>query len=177
MDTKRHTYRLVGMFTSLIYLTIILLSIFEVEDFNFMDVTIKILSIFFTPAIFLIFSGIGEILDGLEKKEVSNASIIDIKEETPDDAEPVQMEFSLDDTKEKTSDTTENTDATEDDNIEVDKDNTKDENDDKAEEEDNSPTYNYEPDIKNGKIRCRYCGKYNKEKRTYCYLCAKKLKD
>ena len=86
------------------------------------------------------------------------------------------MEFSLDDTKEKTSDTTENTDATEDDNIEVDKDNTKDENNEKT-EEDNAPTYNYEPDIKNGKIRCRYCGKYNKEKRTYCYLCAKKLKD
>ena len=175
MNTKKQTYRLVGIFTALIYLIIIILSIFAVEEFKFIDVAMKLLAIFFTPAIFILFAGIGEILDNIKPKELTDANVTSNKSEN-EEIEPIQMEIPLDDTKKEKL---ENEDALRDDE-EVDEKKTEEDTNSKDVKESNdekATEYNYEPDVKNGKIRCRYCGKYNKEKRTYCYLCAKKLKD
>ena len=175
MNTKKQTYRLVGIFTALIYLIIIILSIFAVEEFKFIDVAMKLLAIFFTPAIFILFAGIGEILDNIKPKELTDVNVTSNKGEN-EEIEPIQMEIPLDDTKKEKL---ENEDALRDDE-EVDEKKTEEDTNSKDIKESNdekSTEYNYEPDVKNGKIRCRYCGKYNKEKRTYCYLCAKKLKD
>lgn len=175
MNTKKQTYRLVGIFTALIYLIIIILSIFAVEEFKFIDVAMKLLAIFFTPAIFILFAGISEILDNIKPKELTDVNATSNKSEN-EEIEPIQMEIPLDDTKKEKL---ENEDALRDDE-EVDEKKTEEDTNSKDVKESNdekSTEYNYEPDVKNGKIRCRYCGKYNKEKRTYCYLCAKKLKD
>lgn len=181
MDTKKYLYKFVGIFSALIYLLIIILAIFEVEDFKFLDIAIKIIAIFFTPAIYLIFAGLGEILDYIETKELLDTNPIEI-EENEEKIEPVQLEIPLDEEekKDETSKDETNNDANEDAKEEVDEnteDSDEDENSNEESEEKDEENTTTEPEIKDGKIKCRYCGKYNKVKRTYCYLCAKKLRD
>ena len=177
MNTKKQLYKFVGIFSALIYLLIVVMAIFTVEDFELLEVAIRLLAIFFTPAIYLIFAGIGEILDFIQEKDDNSVSDVQTQSECEEDNEPVQMEINLDDesandlSQEDKDDTAnEEQEINEDENIEE-------ENTEKTDEDETVDETKYEPVIKNGKIQCRYCGKYNSMKRTYCYLCAKKLKD
>lgn len=182
MDSKNNIYKFVGFFSALFYLLIIILKIFEVEDFKILDISIKIIAIFFTPAVYMIFAGLGEILDYIETKKSINPPTINIKDENNEDEnEEIQLEIPLDNISiDKLSNDKNLKDAIKDDEEEVDTilDNYNLKKETNAEENAKKEIQNnQEPIIKGNKIQCRYCGKYNKLKRTYCYLCANKLRD
>ncbi len=168
---KKNLYNIIGILTSFIYLLIITISIFSVDKFEFFSTLIKAGLILFIPAIYSLFSGIGLIIELLTQlnSKLDNPQIF--SEELESEENLQTNEEILEETKNETDEIV--NEQPESNELETEKEDL-DENETNNALEEN---HDNEPIIKNGKIQCRYCGKFNNIKRTYCYLCAKKLKD
>lgn len=163
---KKTLYNMVGILTSFVYLLGILISLFSVDKFEFFSTLIKIGLLFFIPAIYSIFSGIGQILELLTQLNNKLNESEEVEKELQEENDTTstistenEIESEIVDSENSEENLEENEDIT------------------PQPEEEISDEKSSESVIKNGKIQCRYCGKFNKMKRTYCYMCAKKLKD